>query len=94
MDEEVRALSSTTSLEIVESAAASGRDVVVARLQEGEIESQMTLEAVDTPNRWRVLGVSFVPPEAWQAGLRGLSLERVGHDKPVRPGQVLRSVSS
>jgi hypothetical protein len=80
-----------TRVQVIEATQAGDRDVVVGWLERGEIATDMVLESEGSRDCWRILGVSFTPVDARQNGLRGMSLERVGHDNPIRSGQILHS---
>ena len=57
-------------LEIVE---ARGMILAVLQLVTGDVAIGMIIS--DSINRWRVAGLSTTPPEAWDAGKRGVSLQ-------------------
>jgi len=47
--------------------------LAVLQLAAGDVAIGMIVG--DAANRWRVVGISTVPADAWQAGRRGVSLQ-------------------
>jgi hypothetical protein len=80
-----------TLLEIVDVVQTGDRLLVATRRLQGEPAAGMILMSGVKGTRWCVRGLAFVPFEAWQKGMRALTLERLDSGGNLRVGGTLRS---
>ncbi len=79
-------------VQVLEAQPSDGRTVAVVHLTRGNLEVGMQLRSVATGTLWRVNGVGFVPPEAWNQGHRAISIQPLAGGQQLTIGDRLASV--
>lgn len=76
------------AIEVLDVLEREGRTIATVRVSRtGRVAVGMVLEALDGGARWRVQGLAFESPAAWEDGLRGLLLQPVEHGRALRKGE-------
>jgi hypothetical protein len=80
-----------TGLEVIEVQSFESKIVLVAKLIYGEIKTNMFLEANETGNLFQVIGIAFIPADAFAQGKRALILKPINHQEKLKKGAYLFS---
>jgi len=60
---------------VLETQVVDERTVAIVQLVRGNVKVGLQLRSESTGSRWRVIGVGFIPQDAWSQGRRAISIK-------------------
>jgi hypothetical protein len=78
-----------TTMYVVSVVQEEGDTFVKVQLSSGYVDIGMTFAEQETGEKWRVYGLAKIPAATHAMGLRGLTLEPVGHSGTLSKGDCL-----
>jgi hypothetical protein len=82
-----------TGLEVIDVHPLKSKILLVAKLLSGEVHTNMILESKETGHLFQVIGISFIPADAFAQAKRALTLKPIHHQEKLKTGEHLVSNS-